>query len=258
MHVSSAVKLAVASFYGYGLSWKTNPGAVLDALRRDGLYIAPDPLPTETFERLRAACDEIYSGHPEAVALESNGSDLRIYGIDQLSRKPVFTEMQDDILAEARAFYGSDRIEHFVMAGDISWRSDGLGSGSGWHRDSAFRHQFKAIIYLTDASVDEGPFEFVKGSHKAPSAVRSARHLDKPLAQDRFTDEEVRTLVGAGIIDAPSTCVGKAGTMIFADTRGLHRGRPLASGRRRAVTFYVYHKSVPANIVQVLAAGKSR
>lgn len=258
MHVSSAVKLAVASVYGYGLSRKVALGAVLGALKRDGLYIAPDTLPAETLDRLRAACEEIYSGHPEALAFESNGSDRRIYGIDQLSQNPVFTEMQDHILAEARAFYGSDRIEHFVMAGDISWRSDGLGSGSGWHRDSAYRHQFKVIIYLTDASVEEGPFEFIKGSHTAPSAMRSVRHLNKPLAQDRFTDEEVRELIGAGIIGAPETCIGKAGTMIFADTRGLHRGRPLVSGRRRAVTFYIYHKSVPANVAKVMAARKSR
>jgi hypothetical protein len=256
MYMPSAVKLAAASVYGYGLSTRNSVSPVCEALKHEGLYIAPEPLSADALDRLRTACEVIYAHHPGVVSVESNGSDLRIYGIDRLSDASIFTELQNRFFEDACTFYASSDIKQFVMAGDISYSPDGLGSGSGWHRDSPYRHQFKVIVYLTDADKDQGPFEFVKRSHTTSSVVRTARFLGKPLSEDRFTNQEIGTVIDEGITLAPTTCVGNAGTIIYADTRGLHRGRPLVSGGRRAVTFYIYHKAVPANVEKVTVSAK--
>lgn len=252
MDLTSTAKLAVASVYGYGLRWQPLSSAVCTALKSEGIYVAPEGLEQELVDRLIAACDEIYDNNPGAISVESNGSDRRIYGVDRLSSDKVFKELQSRFLKDAQAFYGSAKISQFCMSGDIAYHPDGLGSGSGWHRDSPYRHQFKVIVYLSDATVEQGPFEFIPNSHTTASVVNSARALGKPMAEDRYTEDEIDVLRRQNVIDTPRTLVGKAGTILYADTRGLHRGRPLEVGRRRAITFYVYHKSTPRNFKNVL------
>ena len=253
MNIISTAKLAVASIYGYGLGYSANSTIVSRALYEKGLYQPPEGLSQEDVARLTAACDNVYEQFPEAVSLESNGSDRRIYGVDRLSQDPVFKELQQRFLLEAENFYGSTDLEQFCMAGDISFQADGLGSGSGWHRDSPFRHQFKVIIYLTDTTVEHGPFEFIPMSHSKKSLAHAARHLGKALSADRYTDAEVQQLIQDGVVEPSYAVTGPAGRIMYADTRGLHRGRPLQIGRRRAVTFYIYHKSIPQSISSVLA-----
>lgn len=252
MDVISSAKLAISSIYGYGLRRRIGNRSVCDDLQSQGLFIAPSRLDDAVVSRLIEACDRVYTDHPDAVAIESRGSDARIYGVDRLTNDTIFSELQNIFLKDAEIFYGSAKIEQFCMSGDITYRSDGLGSGSGWHRDSPYRHQFKVIVYLTDTTDENGPFEFIPNSHSTASLIGSAQHLSKPLASDRYTTDEIQALLQHGVIDEPLSIVGKAGTIIYADTRGLHRGRPLISGRRRAVTFYIYHNAIPAGFNGVL------
>jgi hypothetical protein len=253
MDVTSTAKLALASVYGYGLHRTARSSPVCKALADSGFYVSPVRLDAVMVDRLNAACDRVYDQRPESVSLESNGSDARIYGVDRLSDDPVFEELRQLFFDDAQIFYGSLNLEQFVMAGHITHRAGGLGSGSGWHRDSPYRHQFKVIVYLTDASEAEGPFEFIPNSHSTRSLVKAARWLRKPMSADRYANGEIDTLVEQGIVDRPATITGAAGTMVYADTRGLHRGRPLQSGRRRAITFYIYHNAIPATFNAVLA-----
>lgn len=253
MDIISSTKLAVASTYGYGLNKQQPYSPACEALKAEGLYLAPSLLDQDRVDRLNAACDRIYDQYPGSISMESNGSDARIYGVDRLSNDSIFKELQEQFLADAQIFYNSRKIEQFCMAGTITYHPEGLGSGSGWHRDSPYRHQFKVIIYLSDTTLEEGPFEFIPDSHHKSSLVKSAQCLGKPLAADRYTNQEVEQLLEQGAIRQPFTLVGPAGTTLYADTRGLHRGRPLEKGRRRAVTFYVYHNAMPSHFSDVLA-----
>ena len=38
----------------------------------------------------------------------------------------------------------------------------------------------------------------------------------------------------------------KAGTLIFADTKGIHRGKPIEHGRRYVLFCYYWDKNVPS------------
>lgn len=253
MDVTSAAKLALASVYGYGLHRTSRLSPVCQELADRGFYISPVRLEKQLVDRLNAACDRVYEQCPESVSLESNGSDARIYGVDRLSDDPAFEELRALFINDAQMFYGSPNMEQFVMAGHITHKAGGLGSGSGWHRDSPYRHQFKVIIYLTDAGESEGPFEFIPNSHSTRSLTKSARWLRKPMSSDRYANAEIERLIEEGVVDRPATIIGPAGTIVYADTRGLHRGRPLHSGHRRAITFYIYHNSIPATFNTVLA-----
>lgn len=92
-----------------------------------------------------------------------------------------------------------------------------------WHRDLNDRHQLlKMFIFLSDTGVDNGPHEFVRGSHTNVAKLNDKRYYD---------DEEVDRTFPPG---SPARLVSevRAGTVIIEDTRGLHRARMPDTGWR--------------------------
>lgn len=89
-----------------------------------------------------------------------------------------------------------------------------------WHRDNEDKSLCKMFIYMTDVLEDaDGPFKYIKGSHAAgkygnvfPARPPSSLYPDLG---------GVEKLIPA---DAVETCLGRAGTVILADTGGLHKG----------------------------------
>ena len=93
-----------------------------------------------------------------------------------------------------------------------------------WHRDPWDNHIVKVFTYFSDVDEAAGPFEYLRGSpaggrnaHLWPwegDEVYEAHGLYPP--QDEFESK------------APAedvlTATGPAGTMVFADTSGFHRG----------------------------------
>ena len=90
-----------------------------------------------------------------------------------------------------------------------------------WHRDLPEDHDIvKVFLYVRDVPEGAGPLSYVAGTHTA-----EGRRLRLPETWDgigfRVNDTDVdRALAGARVVTAP----GPAGTVVFADTRGLHRG----------------------------------
>lgn len=90
-----------------------------------------------------------------------------------------------------------------------------------YHFDLPRIKWIKFFIYLTDVHDNNGPHCFVKGSHKRlPNEVRK---------DGRLSDEDVKSTFGK---DNMLEITGKKGTIIAADTRGLHKGKPLVSDAR--------------------------
>lgn len=89
-----------------------------------------------------------------------------------------------------------------------------------WHRDSEDRKMVKVFLYLTD--VEEpgaGPFSYVKDSHGG-GRWRGLFPQHPPVGSYPPPGAVERAVPA----DAVRTCFGKAGTLIFCDTTGLHRG----------------------------------
>jgi hypothetical protein len=92
-----------------------------------------------------------------------------------------------------------------------------------WHRDLNDPHQLvKVFVFLSDCSVDNGPHEFVRGSHRDYSRLNGQRY---------YTDADIDRAYPPG---TPERLVSevKAGTVIVEDTRGLHRARMPVTGHR--------------------------
>lgn len=116
-----------------------------------------------------------------------------------------------------------------------------------WHRDPGDLHLTKVFVYFSDVDDDAGPFEYIKGSARGGRYghlwPRSVRHGVYP------PPEELERLVASG---DRMVMKGRAGTIIFCDTSGLHRGG-FAKSKPRTLSdlTYVSPASVAAGRTEV-------
>ncbi len=107
-----------------------------------------------------------------------------------------------------------------------------------WHRDLNHPHHLlKVFIFLSDCSLDNGPHEFISGSHADYSILNGKRYYDDPEVEKFFPEASASRIVSEV----------KAGTIVIEDTRGLHRARLPLSGHRDLgfAVFMPSHKNGP-------------
>lgn len=105
-----------------------------------------------------------------------------------------------------------------------------------WHRDLPEDYDIvKCFVYVEDVPTGAGPLQYVKGSNtKAGRKLRFSTDFDG--VGFRLDDDDVaRVFSDERIVQAS----GPAGTVVFADTRGIHRGG-LATERERVVLQITY------------------
>ena len=88
-----------------------------------------------------------------------------------------------------------------------------------WHRDPEDKRMLKFFLYVNDVDKDAGPFTYIAGSqyggkygHLFPAKRPRGSYPDAHEVAERVDKKDIHELTG------------KAGTIILADTAGLHRG----------------------------------
>ena len=120
------------------------------------------------------------------------------------------------------------------------WVNRPVGTGpmqsQRWHRDLPEDYDIvKCFVYLSDVPDGAGPLQYVSGSNTvAGRKVRLPAEFDG--IGNRLDDEDVAAAFGT---DRIVTARADAGTLVFADTRGIHRGG-LALERERVVGQITY------------------
>jgi Phytanoyl-CoA dioxygenase (PhyH) len=92
-------------------------------------------------------------------------------------------------------------------------------SSQRWHRDYNDKHLLKVFLYLVDVDETMGPFQYVAGSQ--PGGPYADAWGWQPLGQNYPTEEELEGRVPE---NAVKTFTGSAGTLLFCNTAGFHRG----------------------------------
>ena len=104
-------------------------------------------------------------------------------------------------------------------------------SSMRWHRDPHDRRLLKMFIYFTDVGENNGPFTYVRGSNYPNTYSKIFPQV--PPAGVYPPDGDVEKKVNPkDVVKA----MGNAGTVVFADTAGLHRGGYVLKDRRRMLT----------------------
>jgi len=104
-----------------------------------------------------------------------------------------------------------------------------------FHKDPGVKKCIKVFLYLNDVKMETGPFTYVKGSHVDNDSLLSQNRFgaggiypEKNIFQKLINEDRIIPICG------------KAGTLIFADTTGLHCGGNSISGTRRMATLVYY------------------
>lgn len=103
-----------------------------------------------------------------------------------------------------------------------TFASDGAARESQlWHFDREDRFILKVFLYLSDVDDGAGPFTYAPGTHKKGRcrSIEPAHFVAGGVR--RTTDEQMRAVFPK---DEWIKGTGKKGTLIFADTRGFHKG----------------------------------
>jgi len=228
---------------------------VVKEVDEQGYSVLPSFFDADFCSSLRNEVDQLIASYNDILWVDKYDSDRRIFGANEVSEK-IDSFYSNPFISEVTSRYERGRIKSgFTMAARMKWKPNNLGSGGGWHRDDATRKQVKAITYLSDVNENNGPFEYLTGSHKPFDVLKKQWGYDLKFNQNRFSDE----VVGEMIKDHPErlhTFLAPAGTVIIVDTRGIHRGKPMKNGSRYALTNYYFLGEVSAHIRKQMISHK--
>lgn len=140
-----------------------------------------------------------------------------------IRREDPFVQLflDDAVLAIVNGYMGMYTRFYYHMLGLIRPMTDKAEARQSqrWHRDPEDKKIVKMFLYLNDVDEDTGPFTYIVSSHYGGRwryvFPQRPPHGYYPL------DGAVEKII-------PSTytkvCTGRAGTIIFCDTSGLHKG----------------------------------
>ncbi|WP_462252224.1 phytanoyl-CoA dioxygenase family protein [Ekhidna sp.] len=212
----------------------------INSLKKNGFALIEDFFDSDLCDKIISEIDQCVEKHQQFVWSDDQDSDHRLFGIENLSpliHEHFFASKRLQQIGES--YLGYKLKNYMTLAGNLKFKKNNLGSGGGWHRDSAFSNQFKAIVYLTDVSEKNGVYEYIPKSHSTSNVLRALNVCLKNSESNpsdinrRFNENEV---IDLGI--APRIFEAKRGTVILTDTHGIHRGRPIVAGTRYALTNY--------------------
>ncbi|HMI92258.1 MAG TPA: phytanoyl-CoA dioxygenase family protein, partial [Polyangiales bacterium] len=206
---------------------------VLATLRRDGYCVVPNAFSPAACAALTAlasntparlvpapaeppARDYFERTHPRAPRYELDEVDL-------IASPDVQRLMADhSLLALAQDYLGAAPINDLVT---MWWTARAGATPSSeaaqlFHFDMDRVSFLKVFFYLTDVTPQTGPHVYVRGSH---------RNKPKQLLRDRrFSDAEIHAAYGSDVHEI----TGPRGTVIIADTSGMHKGKVVETSER--------------------------
>lgn len=160
------------------------------------------------------------------------------------SDAPLRFALQSSILRLANRYFGMlTRIRYCNVWRTFATQAPARDSQL-WHRDRDDHLTVKMFVYLEDVDEGAGPFQYAKGTHpKGPERREPQGKPERPGGPLRTTDEEMAAIVPR---DRWHLAVGKAGTIIFADTRGYHcGGRARERDRMMFIAMFVSSSTPP-------------
>uniref|UniRef100_UPI0040475499 phytanoyl-CoA dioxygenase family protein n=1 Tax=Polynucleobacter sp. TaxID=2029855 RepID=UPI0040475499 len=223
--------------------------SIINEVKLNGISVVEDYWPIEKCKQAIQAIEGELAGSTTCqLWVDTEGADHRLWHAERIGG--ILESFLNDIeLEELRLYYsGVSKADKLLLAARLNFVPNNQGSGGGWHRDSPHRSQFKAILYLNDVGIDNGPFEYLMGSHAASKSFELLRIHQTHPNQYRFTDEEINAAINNG--EVCRTFVARAGTLLLVDTKGIHRGRPIDDGTRYALTSYCFDGARPKDFLK--------
>jgi len=245
MELVNRIKLRISEFVRNS---SIHDSGYAENIAMEGYCVVEDFLSVETCELLeRKALDLFKLGHP-SVRMASNGFDQRFFGVEFYDDSFMLPKMEETARDTFSDLIKVKEYGYTYMLNKIHAGKGNLGSGEGWHRDSPLSPQFKAILYITDVNSDNGPFQYVPKTHTYKGILDIATLLNTSIADYRYKDLDIEKILDAGY--EMKSFTAKKGTLLLADTRGIHRGKVIEMDYRIALTRYGFYRR-PSDTIEL-------
>jgi Phytanoyl-CoA dioxygenase (PhyH) len=224
---------------------------LLHTIHQDGVAVVREFVPREVAEamaaELRATMEVIaadrYEG-PLPTRRDDDDGVYRLFAVDDTlapSTRKFFRSPFIAGIADAQATPGVHVADSYV---DYKNRVGGHDPSVEYHIDH-WKLRFKAFLLLADVSEEGAPLIYVAGSHRGGSW---RRHLEWAYQRGGARRAVFGPRSAARIIKwygyEERVVTGHAGDLIFANTRGMHRGTELQHGTRlQLVNLFVMNGS---------------
>ena len=212
----------------------------LTRLREDGYSVIPNFYTKDKCNEIKKEIDSLCEQlkGTERLTVDKYGSDHRIFGAERLS-KNINEFYQDKLLLDiGENYFGGKMLNSNTLATKLLAKEGNIGSGGGWHRDG-HHFQFKAIVYLSDVEITNGPFQIIRGSHWHKQALEDMYLMGIESQTTRYTDEQIQKVIQSRPDDY-KVMTAKAGTLLLVDTSTLHTGMKIDRDSRYTLFNYYY------------------
>lgn len=219
---------------------------VLDDLNAYGICVShiSDFMDFEIVDKFNVRFNNLINDCGENIMTDISSSNKNLCINGNLSNCQIRKDLifNDSINKIACSYL--EQLARFGHCEEVVSIPTGNRKGSAnWHRDGSDIKIFKAFLYISDVNHENGPFEFVKKSHHKGILghvynLNACGMSKRPSGKTRWEPvvDEIEEL-SPGL---KYTAVGKAGTIVFADTSGLHRGGFCKDKQRRVISLGWY------------------
>ena len=206
-------------------------GEIVASLERDGIAITDvDSFfgKPGTFARAKAAADELLAAPQIREQISEGkshkgGKDYVVRAGANLSVDHGLTRLlMDSRLIDTVNSYLQmwSRLKNYELWYNLPVDPNSARIASQrWHRDYDDHKLIKIFIYMVDVDEQMGPFTYIRQTQ--PGGPYGHLFPTNPPEGASPGDDKVDRALSADLL---KVCTGKAGTMIFCDTSGLHRG----------------------------------
>ena len=119
-----------------------------------------------------------------------------------------------------------------------------------WHIDSPHEsadhlplHAVNVLVALHDVSLEMGPTEFARGSHRLTNHLRNASLVRDELIYQHATTSPGMLVAGTGEpLPAAAAAAMPTGTWVLFDDRIMHRGLANRSAVNRYMAYFSYRR----------------
>ncbi len=211
---------------------------IVDDLKRDGIAFSSveELFPGEDLlnklQTYMHSLQKIDGHHRKKQFLQSFWDEYGTFGFDN----PFFSlSVRPDVLAIVNSYDSMwRRFNHMHLQETIPVGDTAPTQSQRWHRDPQEKRQVKFFMYLSDVDSEAGPFTYAKGSQFLGEKYGSLFPQQQPLGSYPEMGAVEKAVKAEDIISA----TGSAGTIIFCDTAGLHRGGHAKSKSRFMLTSF--------------------
>jgi len=185
------------------------------------------------FGELKATVDELENDLSDQIAraraAANDPEGWKTFLLELLGKRPVLDPnsihvrfaLENPILQIANAYFGMRTVlRYYNVWHNFPTRLPARDSQL-WHRDPGDLYMLKVFVHLSDVDEGAGPFIYAGGTHPKGRVRRRPGSIDPHDRVKRSDDSQMAKVVEP---EKWIQGIGPKGTIIFADTRGYHKG----------------------------------